>query len=40
LHTLSATTLAYKTRGTTVNMGVDMIGKYVRKSLEQMNLKF
>ncbi len=39
-HTLSTTTLAYKTKGATVNIEVDMIGKYVRKSLEQMNLKF
>jgi riboflavin synthase len=39
-HTLSATTLGYKTKGATVNIEVDMIGKYVRKYLEQMNLKF
>jgi riboflavin synthase len=35
-HTLSKTTLGYKTQGATVNIEADMIGKYVRKSLEQM----
>ena len=38
-HTLSTTTLAYKTKGATVNIEVDLIGKYVRKSIEQMNRK-
>lgn len=37
-HTLSTTTLGYKTQGATVNIEVDMIGKYVRKSIEQLNL--
>jgi riboflavin synthase len=35
-HTLSKTTLGYKTKGATVNIETDMIGKYVRKSMEQM----
>lgn len=37
-HTLSTTTLGYKTEGATVNIEADMIGKYVRKSIEQLNL--
>jgi riboflavin synthase len=36
-HTLSKTTLGYKTKGATVNIEADMMGKYVRKSIEQMN---
>ncbi len=39
-HTLSTTGLAYKTKGATVNIEVDIIGKYVRKSIEQMNHRF
>lgn len=38
-HTLSTTNLGYKAKGVTVNIEVDMIGKYVRKSIEQMNLR-
>jgi len=36
-HTLSVTTLGQKTEGDSVNLEVDMIGKYVRKYLEEMN---
>lgn len=35
-HTLSTTTLGYKTEGATVNIEVDMIGKYVRKAIEEI----
>lgn len=37
-HTLSITTLSYKTKGDSVNIEVDMIGKYVRKSLKRMEV--
>lgn len=37
-HTLAVTTLGYKKPGDSVNIEVDMIGKFVRKSLEQMDL--
>ena len=39
-HTLSVTTLGHKTEGDSVNLEVDMIGKYVRKYLEEMNTQF
>ncbi len=39
-HTLSTTNLAYKTKGATVNIEVDMIGKYVRKSMEEIKNRF
>jgi riboflavin synthase len=38
-HTLSITTLGHKTEGDSVNLEVDAIAKYVRKYLDQMNLK-
>lgn len=37
-HTLAITTLGYKKPGDYVNLEVDMIGKFVRKFLEEMNL--
>jgi riboflavin synthase len=37
-HTLAITTLGYRKPGDSVNIEVDMIGKFVRKFLEQMNL--
>lgn len=36
--TLSTTTLGYKSKGDSVNIEVDMIGKYVKRYLEQMKL--
>lgn len=36
-HTRSMTTLGYKKEGDSVNLEVDMIGKYVLKVIEQMN---
>jgi len=38
-HTMSATTLGRKTEGDSVNLEVDAIGKYVRKYLDQMNIR-
>ena len=37
-HTLAITTLGYKKVGDSVNIEVDMIGKFVRKFLQQMDL--
>ena len=37
-HTLAITTLGYKKTGDSVNIEVDMIGKFVRRFLEQMDL--
>ncbi len=36
--TLSMTTLGFKVKGASVNIEVDIIGKYVRKFVEQMNI--
>ncbi len=39
-HTLSTTNLGHKAKGATVNVEVDMIGKYVRRSMEEMKNRF
>lgn len=39
-HTLSTTNLAYKTKGALVNIETDIVGKYVKKSMEDMSHRF